>query len=96
MSVRILSVWNQHRVVATEHRRRERDCHDNQEESLLLVNLDGPVLHDDLGLLIGHCILEPVPDEENDRNALPELVGTSGRTRGELPREFVKHPVLGR
>ncbi len=63
---------------------------------LLSVDLDVPALQDNLGLLVGHGVLEPVPDQEHDWDALPELVGTGGRTRSELSRKFVKHPVLGR
>lgn len=60
------------------------------------VNLDVPALHDDLGLGVVGRVLQPVAQEEHDGDALPELVRTSGRTRSELSRQFVKHPVLGR
>lgn len=65
-------------------------------EVLLSIDLDVPALQDNLGLLVGHGILEPVSDQKHDRNALPELVRTSRGTRSELSRKFVKHPVLGR
>ena len=49
----------------------------------LTVNLDEPLLADEKGLLPGQGVLETVPQEDNQRETLPELVGT-GRGMGSL------------
>lgn len=47
----------------------------------LAVNLDEPLHADLLHLISSQSVLEAVPQEDDEGQALPQLVGTGGRTR---------------
>lgn len=47
----------------------------------LAVDLDEPLHADLLHLISGQGVLEAVPQEDDEGQALPQLVGTGGRTR---------------
>ena len=50
--------------------------------------------HDDLTAV--ERVLQAVAQDDNDRDALTELVRAGGRARGPCAAHLVKHPVLGR
>lgn len=58
----------------------------------LAVNFD-ETLHDDLGhLRVRQGILEPVAEENDQGERLPQLVGTGARPRSKHSTQFVQHP----
>jgi len=61
----------------------------------LAVNLDEALLDDGGDLLLGEGVLQPVPQEDDEGQALAGLVGTSGRLGGPNSGELVQHPVAG-
>jgi len=64
--------------------------------SALAINLDGTLDEDRLGFLVVQGVFQSVAEEHNQRKALAELVGTSGRTRSPNSGELSKHPVAWR
>lgn len=47
----------------------------------LAIDLDEPLHADLLDLISGQSVLEAVPQEDDEGQALPQFVGTGGRTR---------------
>lgn len=47
----------------------------------LAINLDKPLHADLLDLVSGQGVLEPVPQKDDEGQALPQLVGTGGGPR---------------
>jgi hypothetical protein len=62
----------------------------------LAVNLDQALHHDGLGLAVVERVLQPVADEDDQRHAVAQLVGTRRGTRGVDTRQFVEQPVRRR
>eukprot|EP00964_Phaeocystis_antarctica_P124959 scaffold88602_cov64-Phaeocystis_antarctica.AAC.1 len=62
----------------------------------LAIDLHQTLHEDVLDLLAGQCILQPVAQQDDERQALTQLVRTGGRARGPDTAQLVKHPVLGR
>jgi len=62
----------------------------------LAVDLDQTLHEDLLDFLLCQRILEAIAEDQDQRQALTELVRTSGRTRGPGASHLVKHPVLWR
>jgi len=60
------------------------------------VDLDETLGQDLLNLRVRQGVLETIPQEERQREALAELVGTGRRSGGVTTSQFVEHPVLGR
>merc|ERR1719427_222244 len=60
------------------------------------VDLDETLRQDLLDLRVIQGVLETIPQEERQREALAELVGTGRRSGGVTSSQFVEHPVLGR
>jgi hypothetical protein len=61
----------------------------------LAVNLDETLHKDVLDLLSVEGVLQTVADQDDQRQALTELVRTSSRAGGIGAGKLVKHPVLG-
>merc|ERR1712212_1134014 len=57
----------------------------------LAVNLDQTLLHDSLPLLHGDSVLQTVPEEESNREALTLLVGAGARLHSEHTAKFAPH-----
>lgn len=62
----------------------------------LAVDLDEALHHDGLGLAVVERILEAVADEDDQRHAVAELMGTGRRARGIHARQLVEKPVRRR
>ncbi len=54
------------------------------------------LLHNHLDLVVGQGVLEAVADEEDQRQALAQLVGAGGRVRRKLARQLVLREEWGR
>lgn len=61
----------------------------------LAVDLDQTLLDDGGDLLLGEGVLQPVPEEDDQGEALAGLVGTSRGLGGPNSGELVQHPVAG-
>jgi hypothetical protein len=61
----------------------------------LAVNLDNALGDNELGLLAGQSILQSVPEEDNQRKTLTELVGTRGRVRSLSRMHVSKRKATG-
>ncbi len=61
----------------------------------LAVHLDEALHEDGFGLTVVERILEAVADEDDQRHAVAELVGTGRRARGVDARQLVEQPVRG-
>lgn len=57
----------------------------------LAVDLDEPLHADLLNLIPSQGILEAVPQEDDEGQALPQLVGTGGRTRSLKEKYIMLH-----
>merc|ERR1712212_236335 len=57
----------------------------------LAINLDQTLLHDSLPLLHGDSVLQTVPEEESNREALTLLVGAGARLHSEHTAKFAPH-----
>ena len=62
----------------------------------LAVDLDEPLHEDVLDLLASQRILEAVAQQDDQRQALAQLVGAGGRSGSPNAAQLVQHPVLGR
>ena len=62
----------------------------------LAVNLDQALHEDGLGLAVVEGVLEAVADEDNQRQAVAELVRTGRRLGGIDAGQLVQQPVRGR
>ena len=60
----------------------------------LAVNLDESLHKDVLDLLGVERILQAVAQQDDQRHALAQLVGTGGRARRPHAAKLVEHPVL--
>jgi len=59
------------------------------------IDFNSP-LHDDLGhLAVGQSILQPVPEDDDEGQGLPQLVGASRGSGREDPSQLVQNPCLG-
>jgi len=63
--------------------------------SNLVVDLDVSLLDDNVSLTSGQSVLQSVSEENRQREALSQLVGSVGGTRSKNSRQFVQHPVAG-
>jgi len=76
------------------------DVHESRRVSVVgadsAIDFDETLGQDllDLGVIQG--VLETISQEERQREALAELVGTGRRSGGVATSQFVEHPVLGR
>jgi hypothetical protein len=61
----------------------------------LAIDLDEALLNDGSNLLLGEGVLQPVPQEDEEGQALAGLVGTSRWLGGPNSGELVQHPVAG-
>mmetsp|Transcript_10313 Transcript_10313/g.33014 ORF Transcript_10313/g.33014 Transcript_10313/m.33014 type:complete len:326 (-) Transcript_10313:40-1017(-) len=82
-------------------RGRHRDhVHETRRErrvrTHLAVNLDVLRHANHLRLLTRDRVLQPIPQNQDQGQALPQLVGPSRRPRGERPVHLPQHPVLWR
>ena len=59
----------------------------------LAVNEHLALAEDPLGLGVCQRVLQAVADEDDQRQALAKLVGSSGRARGEAASQLGEHPV---
>jgi len=62
----------------------------------LAINLDQTLNEDGLGLLVVESVFEAVTEHDDEREAFPQLVRTSGRTRSPDTGKLVEHPVRRR
>ena len=62
----------------------------------LAVHLDEPLHQDRPGLAEVERVLEPVPHEDDERQAVPELVRAGRRSRRVHARQLVQQPVRRR
>jgi len=60
------------------------------------VDFDETLGEDLLDFRVRKRVLETIPQEERERQALAQLVGTGRRTRSVTSSQFVEHPVSGR
>jgi len=61
----------------------------------LSVNKNLALAEDPLGLGVGEGILQAVADEDDQRQTLAELVGSSGWAGGKAASHLAEHPVRG-
>lgn len=62
----------------------------------LSIDLDQALHHDLSNLAIGQGILQPITEEDNQRERFPEFVWTSRWSGGIDTPEFVQHPCFRR
>jgi hypothetical protein len=71
---------------ATRKKRPERLTHETSRVGFigpdLSINLDDPLSHDGGDFSAGQGVLQSVSEEDGHGQALSELVGTGGRSRG--------------
>jgi len=60
------------------------------------IDFDETLGEDLLDLGVRESVLETIPQEERERKALAQLVGTGRRARSVASSQFVEHPVSGR
>jgi len=60
------------------------------------VDLDEPLGEDLLDFRVGERVLETIPQEKSERQALAQLVRTGRRSGSVTSSQFVEHPVSGR
>jgi len=60
------------------------------------VDLDEPLGEDLLDFRVGERVLETIPQEKSERQALAQLVRTGRGTRSVTSSQFVEHPMSGR
>lgn len=70
-------------------------CRVSRVLSAFSVNLDKSVHEDHFDFTSSEGIFQTVSETNDERQALSELVRTSGRTRSPNTAQFVKHPMLG-
>ena len=61
----------------------------------LSVDLHETLHADHLDLVVGQSVLQTVADDQNERKALSQLVGTTARVGSPHTSHLVQHPVLG-
>lgn len=59
------------------------------------VDFDKALLHDLEYLVAGERVLQSVAEEDHERQALAQLVGTRGRPRRVHAAQLVQHPCFG-
>lgn len=62
----------------------------------LIINLDEALHNNACDLTLGQGVLETVADQDDEGQALTELVGSGGGTRGKGAGQLVQHPRFGR
>jgi len=76
------------------------DVHESRRVSVVgadsAVDFDEPLGQDLLHFRVRQSVLETIPQEERQRQALAQLVGTGRRTGSVASSQFVEHPVSGR